>query len=157
MIYDIFKIFDQIKDERNATIPFSNYLRKLQDKTFRNLVFKNVITYMVDEASKFFVSRSKSDNRKIYFNNQKTQKFFANNPSIANYTAIQSPKYKENNSNVISLKTKTRNNSKNSCSQTTTTGLCGLVSPFAMTGKITESTGFTEIDKVKKSKRHNSQ
>lgn len=58
---------------------------------------------------------------------------------------------------MISLKTKTRNNSKNSCSQTTTTGLCGMVSPFLMTGKITESTGFTEIDKVKKSKRHNSQ
>ena len=97
MIYDVFHIFDQIKDERNTTITFSNYLKRLQDKTFRNLTFKMVISYMVDEASKFFISRSKSDNRNIHFThkqnfiNQKFDKGFVNNPSIVNNLRVQSP------------------------------------------------------------------
>lgn len=48
MIIDLFKLFDSIKDQRNLSISFSNYLVRILEENQRHLTFKNVIMHMVD-------------------------------------------------------------------------------------------------------------
>jgi len=57
MILNLFSIFDQIQNKKSVSTNYSNYLNKFQTKNPKNLTFSKIIEFMVEEASKYFMTR----------------------------------------------------------------------------------------------------
>lgn len=57
MVQEIFDIFDVLRDERGSLMNFNSYLCRMQQKKINSFTFRKVLSYMIEEASKFFNPR----------------------------------------------------------------------------------------------------